>query len=277
MKIFAALSGNTRAMRVISEEEYPNLLCSFAYKSCLPKAKFTPPFLHLDSGAFTAWSRGKQVAITDYADWAIEQNGRSPHIEAVNLDVIPGEFGRTSTPEERKAGMRQSLRNADYLRSRGISIAEVFHQDEPLSFLDELLDRLPEGGLLCISPRNDKPLPSKLAWQKHVLSHLMKRYTPATLPRMHGLAVTSAAMLREFPYYSGDSSTWCAPVSFGRFVDTNGSTNTIAGRLTPTRVGRADTNTHEAIAYALRLGLSNLQRLERDITTLWAKRGVTFD
>ena len=234
---------------------------------------YVPEYFIGDSGAFTAWSIGKPVDIDEYVKWSKEQMAKYPRVVSVNLDVIPGEKGRNSTKEERDAGMRKSVENADYLRSKGLDIMEVFHQDEPREFLDELLDRLPENGILGISPRNDVSVKAKLEWQKVLLSHLSRRFTPDKMPRTHGLAVTSPQMLQEFPYYSADSSSWAGAARFGTLIGDNGKSgkgHVPDGHKVTRKESRA------FIDNMLRTSIVNQMRLGEQITSLWESRGVKW-
>jgi hypothetical protein len=223
VKIFLALSGAPTSLGPLNQLQYPYVLNSFAYSKALDKLTYRPKDLTLDSGAFTAWNSGKSVDIVEYAEWCLQWQAKNPSLRAVNLDVIPGEAGRTSTPQERKLGMEQSLKNADYLRGRGISIEEVFHQDEPYEFLDHLVSRLPKGDVLCISPRNDVSKKKRLLWLQNTLSHLVKTVGRDNLPKMHGLAVTSKDLMLAFPFYSADSSTYSTPARFGVTFDHDGT------------------------------------------------------
>lgn len=272
MRLTFALGMNPDQYKLFNEINPPNALVSFAYAKILEGIKYTPEYLILDSGAFTAWSTGKQVDVVAYAEWALANANRGKEVVAVNLDVIPGEMGRTSTKEERNEGMARSLKNADYLRSRGLNVMEVFHQDEPLVFLDTLLDRLPPNGILAISPRNDVAMSSKLEWQKIVLRHLYQRYGK-NLPRTHGLAVTSHRMMKGFPYYSVDSSTWASAMRFGTYTNEWGKQEHIEKIYD----GRPNTvNMKPAIIHSLRKSIENYGHVEKSMTTLWAQRGVTW-
>jgi len=171
--------------------------------------------------------------------------------------------------------MAQSLKNADFLRSKGLRVVEVFHMDEPRQFLDDLLARVPEGGTLALSPRNDRPVQAREAWLNVVLRHLVKSYPLDKFPRFHGLAVTAPRLLRAFPFHSGDSSTWKTAYTYGVVVNENGTAEKIAGNFLPASPRQ---RTHpEGLHYATHVSLQNTSRLARDMTSLWAKRGVTFD
>jgi len=251
-----------------------NILVSYEYKNALAPVKWTPEYLIFDSGAFSAWSAGKKVDVVGYADWAVEASKNFPHVVCVNMDVIPGQFGRTSTAAERKAGMALSLKNADYLRSRGLDVMEVFHQDEPREFLDLLISRQTEKGVLGISPRNDVQVGRKIEWQKTLTSYLFQT-RGKNFPRTHGLAVTSFDMLANFPYYSADSSTWSSPFRFGGYTNEMGKTSKVAKRYGVEKI--AYSQSRESVRHLARQGIENQQRMGDAITTLWAKRGIVWE
>lgn len=274
MFVFIAAGISRQVLTVPNDIRYPNILVAFPYKKALTLLHYTPQRLILDSGAFSAWSIGESVDIDAYADWAAEVKETYADVLAVNLDVIPGEMGRTSTKKERVEGMRKSLKNADYLRSKGLNVMEVFHQDEPETFLNDLLDRLPIGGTLGISPRNDVAHPRRIAWQKAVLSKIMNKVkSPAAIPRMHGLAVTSKDMLTAFPYFSVDSSTFSSPYRYGTYLNEDVKSVTIADEF----LGKSPSmGTGLAVHHMTRRSLENLLLLQDNMTQLWAKRGVQW-
>ena len=273
MKIYLALATAPTSISTLNQLQYPFVLNSFAYKQGIDRLTYMPTDLTLDSGAFTAWNSGKSVDVVEYADWCNEWQARKPNLRAVNLDVIPGEAGRSSTTAERKHGMEASLKNADYLRSRGVTIEEVFHQDEPFEFLDLLVSRLPEGDVLCISPRNDVSKQKRLAWLKQVLSHLVKTVGKDNLPKMHGLAVTSKDLMLAFPFYSVDSSTYANPARFGVTFDHEGK-----GITTKEFLG---VNVRSGQDGAMRMMMSQsvdyYKKMQGLVTTTWKRRGIVWE
>lgn len=273
--IYLAVAGGNSASPVINDLEYPQILNSFAYKKGLDHITYEPNELTLDSGAFTAWNSGKAVDVTQYRDWALEVQKKKPNIRCVNLDVIPGEVGRNSTKAERIIGMQESLENADFLRSAGLNIMEVFHQDEPFDFLDLLLSRLPEKGVLCISPRNDVSNKSKIAWHNHVLKHLVDKVGIKGLPRMHGLAVTGRAAVLNFPYFSVDSSSYMTPQTYGRVMNHQGQWVTLeefAGHQF-----RSTDQDGKPSQMMIRQMINQYRLLEQQATTVWASRGIVWE
>lgn len=275
MKLFLAISSDPKIPKVFNQVQYPYVLNSFAYPKSLDRLTYLPDELTLDSGAFTAWNSGKSVDIQAYADYCVEWQSKVPDVRCVNLDVIPGEAGRTSTTQERLDGMRRSLENADYLRSRGLRVEEVFHQDEPFTFLDQLLERLPEGEVLCLSPRNDVHKNARIKWLQNVLAHLVRVRGKDNLPKTHGLAVTNPDSILSFPFYSVDSSTYASPARYGRVIDHEGN-----GTLTKDVLGFSPRNNaqHEG---PMRLMIVQMidyyKKIEAQATTTWKRRGIVWE
>lgn len=275
MKIYLAIVQHSIISGVINDLKYPNILNSFAYYKALDDLKYKPVELTLDSGAFTAWNAGKSVDVEAYKNWALDVSAKTANVRCVNLDVIPGEVGRSSTKAERIAGMQQSLENADYLRDAGLTVMEVFHQDEPFEFLDLLLDRLPsKDAVLCISPRNDVSLKAKLNWHRQVLKHLIDRMGKDNLPRMHGLAVTAKTLVLEFPYFSVDSSSYASPLRFGMVADYDGKMIRYEDFIGHNFGGD---DTYGASSIVIRRMIEEYVRIEQNATSIWKARGIVWE
>lgn len=275
MKIVLAIG--TGGADIVRDLNYPNILISYAYAQEIDKWPYQPDYFILDSGAFTAWSLGKQVDVRALGAFAQRRSELWPSTITVNLDVIPGEKGRTSTRTERLDGMRKSVANADYLRSLGLRVMEVFHQDEPMSFLYELADRRQPGEVLGISPRNDVTPNQKLEWQNNVFAALVRHCGHDAFPPCHGLAVTTDRLMRAFPYYSVDSSTWVNAFRYGAALMTGKGHAKLNKMFTGSDKVQLNGRDHKAaLAYGCRQHIVAYQRVEKEITGLWERRGVKF-
>lgn len=258
---------------VLNEIKPPNILVAFPYKKGEAVLNYSPEYFITDSGAFTAWSIGKSIDIDEYAAWSLEMKKKHPRVISVNLDVIPGEKGRVASEKERIQGSLESLKNADYLRSKGLNVMEVFHQFESRAFLDELLDRLPEDGILGISPRNDAPLSKKLEWLNLLLKYFRSKYPLDKFPRCHGLGATAPGIVKTFPFYSVDSSSWMSPMRFGSAVDDWGVTSKahlVDGKKMTVKDSR------DFVRNSIRQSVTNQMRLSDSTTALWEKRGIRW-
>jgi len=158
--------------------------------------------LMLDSGAFTAWSKGGTVdldeLVPNYYKVLRAAEGKYEQVWMINLDVIPGSHGRDPTEKEIADALVASDANLLALqREFGARILPVFHQGEGERRLQEVMD---QASYICVSPRNDLPEKQRVKWAREVLY--------GSPVRAHGLATTGARMLRTVGWYSADSASW---------------------------------------------------------------------
>lgn len=162
------------------------------------------PFeLMYDSGAFTAWSRGKEVNLDDliriYDEMIEKYESHSVATWLISLDKIPGKRGQTASPDEIEEAVRISDRNFEILKKRyGDRVLPVFHQNESDARLHEVAAMAP---YICVSPRNDLHEASRRRWSQEVHAKIPGKKT-------HGLAATGYAMMTQVPWGSVDSATW---------------------------------------------------------------------
>jgi len=165
----------------------------------------------LDSGAFSAWSKGAEANLDDVMrsyDELIERY--APFYKdfwLINLDKIPGQRGRTATPQEIKEAVKVSDENFAILTKRyGPRVLPVFHQDESEDRLREVVQQNP--GYVCISPRNDVAEHSRREWSQRAHEISGETWT-------HGLAATGARMMTQVPWRSVDSAAWVQMAAYG--------------------------------------------------------------
>lgn len=165
----------------------------------------------LDSGAFTAWTKGEEVTldhlIRDYSTLIDEYGYDISKIWLINLDKIPAEPGRDPTPDELSEAIRISDENFHILRERfGDRIIPVFHQNEDQARLAEICSM---ARYVCISPRNDLGEKHRRSWAKEVHHKIPEGV------RTHGLATTGYPMMTTVPWHSVDSATWIMIAAYG--------------------------------------------------------------
>lgn len=270
-RVFAAVSSSEGYFRALRSTEYPYVLWSFAYPNSGQQTQgYKADAVITDSGAFTAWQSGKQMDLGEYIAWCRErrrEEGRRPDMVHVSLDVIPGERGRAPTEKERKDGMALSLANGDAMREAGLPIMEVYHQYEPVSFLEEILERMQPGDVLGISPRQGAgpSMHSRLRFCDGVFAYLLDRYGKK-LPKAHGLGLTSKQAVFKYPWWSVDSLSWVNPGIWGRAQTRNGTEV-----RDPHIKGRP--RYREA---KCREVLETWKGWNRDLESMWKARGVTW-
>jgi len=166
----------------------------------------------LDSGAFTAWSKGKRVDINHLIATYNEVMALADHskvkIWLINLDVIPGQAGVTASAEEVEEAIRQSDINFNILvKEFGECVVPVYHQNESEARLHEVMGM---AKYICASPRNDLPEWTRVQWAEEVHSKLLPGITT------HGLATTGVQMLNRVPWWSVDSAAWLYSGAMGK-------------------------------------------------------------
>lgn len=177
-----------------------------------------PRHILLDSGAFTAWNKGEHVTVEEvkrkYGRFIELADGLFDEIWMINLDKIPGERGRDPTPAELDEAVKISDVNFEILtKTFGNWVQPVFHQGESDMRLRECVDQVADGsGYLCVSPRNDLPEGMRVVWSNEAHQKIAE-YKPNI--RTHGLATTGNRMIREVPWYSGDSAAWVQHGGYG--------------------------------------------------------------
>lgn len=268
MKMFIALSAVAR--NVHNEEKYPHILISQLYRNLTKIVEYRPRSLMLDSGAFTAWNSGSRVTVQEViAAYHEMEQAMGMKALCINLDVIPGEVGRNSTPGERTAAMERSLRNADRLRAAGFTVTEVYHQDEPQAFLERLLARLPGDGVLCVSPRNDTGVNVRKKWLQSLFAFFRTRDIQ---PRIHILGLTTLGnTVYQYPIYSADSATYTLSARFGSILNDRGKIVKVGN------MGIRNSHLRESSNQGIRRMLRSMQQVERSATRYWRRKGIVWE
>lgn len=170
----------------------------------------------LDSGAFTAFTKGKKVVLEDliaiYKDTISKlDTKRIKNVWLINLDVIPGEYGRISTTKEIEDALDQSDKNFKVLRKTfGDRVLPVFHQTESDARLAEVCK---QNHFIALGFRQDFS-------EQHRITEAEKnvQFAHSKGIEVHGLATTGYKMLRRVPFDTVDSATWLYVAAMGKII-----------------------------------------------------------
>lgn len=242
-------------------------LMSYAYRSEEPAYKnvwemnsYTNlhPRVIIDSGAFTAWSTGKIIRPQDYAEWALDFDKRWRHkmasLEFMNLDVIGDQDA--------------SWRNQEILENLGMNPLPIITYGVDLSHIDKAIEKygyIALGGLVPYSKDKIKLKQWLDACFSRVLSHRRKA---GVMPRVHLLGITTDWVLKRYPCYSSDSSSWVSCLRFGG--------GGAAGLKQIPRYKESDA-AMSATIHVLRSEIRKYRKMQDEATALWASRGVEWD
>jgi hypothetical protein len=188
--------------------------------------------LFLDSGAYGAWSRGEDIEIKDYIRYC-KDNAHLIH-QLVNLDVIPGKFGRrNNTQLEVEESARKSYVNQQKLKDAGLKPIPVIHQGERMQWLEAYLK---DGETyIGLSPSKFVRVKDQMAWLNSVFNIITDK-DGRPLVRTHGFAATSFRLLVSYPWRSVDSTTWSLTPGYGQIIIPAWHNGKFDYQATPTRV-----------------------------------------
>ncbi len=263
-----------------------NILHSFEYKETLlgilKKYQPTNKFWMIDSGAFSAWSKGSKVDLDEYIDFCKFVTTKYPdnYWKIVNLDVIPGGVGRVPTASERIQSAEKGIKNPIH----------IFHQFEDVKYLKQLMA---SSDYIGVSPDNSQSVSSRIAWLTGVYSVVKDKV------KTHGFACTGSGFLKAAPFYSADSSSWSVGVRFGTLTYFDTKTMSLKNfRLSnisdPKEFAKFRDTVYPSLSRYLHVSFQDLVNNRKNsvfmlncaikayltqqevFTTLWAKRGYTF-
>ena len=187
-----------------------------AWWSAAVAAKKTERVHLLDSGAYSAWKAESAIDLDEYVQYI--QTAPPLFKYVVNVDVIPGSWGEIPSQAEIDKSAERGWENYWYLCKKlaplKITPLHTYHQGESTRWLTKLMD---EAGYFCVSPANDRTASQKAAW----LDEIMPMLTDAKgrpIRKWHGLGVTTLSLIRRYPWYSVDSTTWRQMARFGIVV-----------------------------------------------------------
>ena len=235
-KIYFA-GGHAKATDVYLQERNANRLFSqlteknsvgkkwIEFKKINPE---TPSTLFVDSGAFTAHTKGKVVDVDDYIAYLNENAGNFDAI--AQLDTIPGDFGKPKTFEQLNEAPKLSWENYLYMRERVIdknNLLPIFHMGEDFKWLENMLEARFDDNkqieYIGISPANDSTTKHKDLWMEKVFTMIQKSSNPYV--KTHAFGMTVLKQLERHPFYSADSTS---PLLTGAMGNIYGSTGLIS-------------------------------------------------
>lgn len=242
------------------------VLLSFANKKI---GKYLPIWddIFIDSGAFTAFTTGKKINHKEYIRFIKENNIK----KYASLDVIGNAEG--------------SKKN--YLKEikEGLNPIPAFHYGEKIDYLKFYLDNAPYialGGVAQLA-RNRSKL---FRFFDKCYSLISKHQTNV---KIHGFAVNSIDLLKRYPFYSVDATTWKNGSKFRSLINNN------YRQIGLGRAGMGDYQREKGRAEAKKdirifnvmyadnnekfdhYNINKLLKLEKYITDLWTKRGVIWN
>lgn len=224
MKVFFVTAGLREEIEAIKKVKPPALLCSYWYfrnttiREFFNQLGYTPEIL-LDSGAYSAFTKGKSVSLIDYM--AYIKSNKNEITQYISLDVIGDPY----------------ITKAYYLimLGKGFSPIPVYHYGDDI----ETLRFYAEQGSKSVALGNTVPIRDKGKVALWCAS--LKKQFPSV--RFHLLGSSSMKVIQSGVVDSCDSSAWYMQA-------VNGKPRTIAGRSKEAKIERAMYNMTEIMREA---------------------------
>jgi hypothetical protein len=173
-------------------DEVRHILDSYHYignERMVNRIRGTGRKVFLDSGAFSAYTLGKQVDIKAYCDY-IKKNKDIFEVVSV-LDAI-GDHDQTYI-------------NQKFMESRGVYPLPCYHYGEPeavLEYYATSYEYITIGGMVPIST------PQLEIWLDRIWGRYLTNGDGSARIKVHGFGLTSVPLMARYPWYSVDSSSW---------------------------------------------------------------------
>ncbi len=158
----------------------------------------------LDSGAFSAFRRKQPIEVDSWIEFLRGLRKVYPQVLYVNLDVIPQHGEDTG---------RESYRNWTRMRKAGLSPMPVYHPTTNISWLKRYLDQTDYIGLGAMArvPDRKRIVFLDRLWRDYLLD---KDGKPKV--KVHGMGLTSFALMSRYPWHSFDSTSYLQPAVYGK-------------------------------------------------------------
>jgi hypothetical protein len=204
----------------------------------------------LDSGAFSAHSLGVSININAYCDY-IKRNTDILRVEdgAVMASVLDG-IGNA----------QQTYENQLYMESQNAKPLPCFHFGEDPRYLEWYVARysyITIGGLVRRSTQD------QISWLDRIWPLMLDGSGRPKL-KVHAFGVTSPILMKRYPWYSCDSSSWIQAASFGSIFTSEWG---------PIAVSKDSPSKHEAGRH-----LTTLTDIERaNVEKMLASKGFNLE
>lgn len=153
----------------------------------------------LDSGAFSAFTKGVQVDLDAYCRY-IHDNADIIDVASV-LDGIGDPL--------------KTFQNQDAMEKLGTKPLPCFHYGEDERYLEYYIERyeyITLGGMVPISK------PQLKLWLDRIWSQYLCDKNGRPKIKVHGFGMTNFELMRRYPWYSVDSSSWVQIGSMGNIL-----------------------------------------------------------
>lgn len=228
------------------------LISYFTFKDCFEKNLIKNKKVFLDSGAFSAYNLKREIDIDDYIDF-IKKNKFEVYAA---LDVI-------YNPQRTKE-------NLEYMLKKDLNPIPVFHYKSSLENLESISKKfnyIALGGLVPLATHR-RELSN---WLNYCFKFLYPKIKQGL--KVHGFGISSMELLKKFPFYSVDSTSWKWGGITGQAVNFDGLKIKIEKKNPLYKKFQLERNHIELN----QKNINTFRKVEEFITKLWEKRGIKYE
>ena len=226
---FTGVSLNSPAAQYLIDNKACLLLSQLNERSTIKKwielfnnKNHIPIKLFIDSGAFSAWTKGIEIDVDEYIEFI---NSNKEYFEiCASVDSIPGKPLSTqiASQEEVIQSCEKTWHNFLYMRSKMDDVNKLlytFHIGEPWHYLTQALEYEDERGKLNYIALGGM-VGKKSTDIEAFLSQAMKIISNSSNPniKVHAFGMTNLKILKKYKIYSADSTTWVKLAGYGTIL-----------------------------------------------------------
>lgn len=152
--------------------------------------------IFLDSGAFSMFTKGIKIPLEKYVEF-IKNNSDIIEVASV-MDGI--------------GDPKLTFENQKKLEDMGAEVLPCFHYGEPVSYLEYYLEHynhITLGGMVPIST------PDLYQWLDFIWENYLTDAEGYPTHKVHGFGLTILGLMKRYPWYSVDSTSWVLTGRFG--------------------------------------------------------------
>ena len=206
--------------------------------------------IFIDSGAFTAWSKQKDIDGDEYINF-LNTNTNELTLFA-SVDNIPGELTRKPTLKEQQQSPILSWENYMYMRERIIQkdkLLPVFHIGEDFKYLNNMCNVILDGKhipYIALGGTVGLDRKTKDTWYNTAFKVIKQSSNPNV--KVHAFGMTSIDILEKYPFTSADSTSWLMTAANGNIHTRFGIVNVVeGGRNKPNHISKLPLDAEEII------------------------------
>lgn len=162
--------------------------------------------IFLDSGAFSAFTLGKNIDINNYCNYIKS-----------NIDIIKKEDGILMASVLDGIGDPfKTYHNQLKMEYEGVKPLPCFHFGEDERFLNWYIKHYP---YITIGGMVGRPAKDLIKWLDRIWDNHMINAAGNPILKVHAFGITSTKIIKRYPWYSCDSSSWIQSAAFGSIID----------------------------------------------------------